>query len=36
VYIDHVSTRLQLRFSGTDPTFTLRYVDIVSLAETEW
>jgi hypothetical protein len=36
VYIDHVSTRLQLRLSGTDPTFTLRYVDVVSLAETEW
>jgi len=36
VWLDRVSTRLQLRLSGDDPAFSFRYADVVSLAESEW
>jgi len=36
VYLDHTSTRMQLRMSGSDPNFSLRYADIISIAESAW
>lgn len=36
VYLDHVAPRLQLRLSGTDPAFALRYADIYDILESEW
>lgn len=36
VWLDRVSTRLQVRMSGVDPAFSLRYVDVVSIAESDW
>lgn len=36
IYLDKVSTRMQLRLSGSDPTFELRYIDVISIAESSW
>jgi hypothetical protein len=36
VPVDRVSTRCQLRMSGTDPAFQLRYMTVHSIAESEW
>lgn len=36
LWIDTVSTRLQLRLSGTDNAFELRYASIIAEAESEW
>lgn len=35
-YVDRVSTRLQLRLSGTDPSFQLRRGTLMSEEESEW
>lgn len=36
VWLDRVSTRLQVRMSGVDPLFALRYVDVIAIAESDW
>jgi hypothetical protein len=36
VWLDRVSTRLQVRMSGVDPSFSLRYLDVISIAESDW
>ncbi len=36
LWVDTVSTRLQLRFTGTDPGFALRYCEIVSVPDSDW
>jgi hypothetical protein len=35
-WIDVVSTRVQFRLSGTDPSFALRYIDVYEESESEW
>lgn len=36
VWLDRVSTRMQLRMSGSDSSFQLRYVDVIAIAESDW